>query len=140
MTWVEEVHLPSWADLGDINIAPKIALQADGERTPVEVVARPNDVARAFWRDPTGCRWRIPHDWQRRRVRLPGSEILAAQQIPEEVAEAFGGATVSVNYHPGSLCCLPDAYRFRDKAGSRWPVRKRDCVVLGFGAVSEAHA
>jgi hypothetical protein len=60
MTWVEEVHLPSWADLGDINIAPKIALQADGERTPVEVVARPNEVARAFWRDPTGCRWRIP--------------------------------------------------------------------------------
>jgi hypothetical protein len=71
---------------------------------------------------------------------LPSYEVLVAQEVPEDVAERFAGKVVSVNYHPGSLCCLPDCYRFRDEEKNRWPVFIRDCLVMGFGDAQEYRA
>lgn len=138
--FTETVHLPSAWDLMDTNILSGEADRAGGKPTEVLVHIKPQAQTRVFWRDSSGQLWRIPHDWRRRRVRLPSCDILVAQGIPEGVAERFGGAVVSVNYHPGSLCCLEDGYRFRDEQGNRWPVLKRDCLVLGFGSKTEARA
>ncbi|MGD1155439.1 MAG: hypothetical protein ABSA41_06370 [Terriglobia bacterium] len=63
----------------------------------------------------------------------PAYDLLLENDVPPDVAQEFAGKTVSVNYHPGSLCCLPDGYRFRDGHGGRWPVRAVDCVMLGYG-------
>ena len=72
------------------------------------------------------------------RVKLPKADVLVSQGMPDDVAKEYAGKIVSVNYHPGSLCCLPRHYRFRDAAGNRWPVRIRDCVLVGLGdAVAE---
>jgi len=71
---------------------------------------------------------------------LPAYNELVSQGIPEEVAEAFAHKAVSVNYHPGSLCCLPEQYRFRDLGGNRWPVYIRDCLSLGYGDAEEYRA
>ena len=131
--FLETVHLPSAWDLQDINIPPGEAERAGGHTTQVLVILKPNDVIRVYWSDSSGTIWRIPQDWRRRRIRLPGPEVLADQGVPQHVAEAYGGAEVSVNYHPGSLCCLRDGYRFRDDTGQRWPVQMRDCTILGFG-------
>lgn len=138
--FIERVHLPSVWDLMDINIPYGEADRAGGHETRVQVHLNPNEPTRVYWHDSEGNQWRIPHDWRRRRIRLPGFDTLVAQEIPPDVAERFSGAVVSVNYHPGSLCCLKDGYRFRDEYGQRWPVRKQDCVVLGFGSESEALA
>jgi len=48
---------------------------------------------------------------------LPKAAVLIAQGVPGDVAERFGQVIVSVNYHPGSLCCLTEQYRFRDGDG-----------------------
>ncbi len=138
--FIETVHLPSVWDLMDINIPYDEADRAAGRATQVTVHLKPDEQTRVYWCDSLGNLWRIPHDWRRRRIRLPDFDTLAAQQIPEGVAERFSGAVVSVNYHPGSLCCLKDGFRFRDEYGRRWPVRKQDCLVLGFGSESEALA
>jgi len=44
---------------------------------------------------------------------------------------------VSVNYHPGSLCCLPEHYRFRDEERNKWRVKIRDCFLIGYGDAEE---
>ena len=95
--------------------------------------ARRVDSQRFPQRDSSGTLWRIPHDWRRRRIRLPSYDVLVSQDILPEVAQEYGGKNVSVNYHPGSLCCLPDGYRFRDRDGNRWEVKALDCVLLGYG-------
>ncbi|MGA2263435.1 MAG: hypothetical protein ABSH28_18615 [Acidobacteriota bacterium] len=64
---------------------------------------------------------------------LPAYDLLLENGVPPDVAEEFAGKAVSVNYHPGSLCCLPDGYRFRDGHGGKWPVRAVDCLLLGYG-------
>ena len=66
---------------------------------------------------------------------MPKYDVLVSQRIPLEVAEKFAETIVSVNYHPGSLCCRRDCYRFRDSHGNRWPVRIFDCSVVGYGGV-----
>jgi hypothetical protein len=71
---------------------------------------------------------------------LPSREVLASQGIPEDVAGDYAGMIVSVNYHPGSLCCLRDQYRFRDSDGNRWPVRISDCKLIGYGDQPEFRA
>jgi hypothetical protein len=86
-----------------------------------------------FWRDSSGRRWHIPHDWRRRRVKLPGYEALLENDVTPDVAEEFAGKVVSVNCQPGSLFCLPDGYRFRDRHGGKWPVRAAKCVLIGYG-------
>ena len=103
-------------------------------------LAKPKHPPKIVWRDSTGQAWRIPHDWRRRRVQLPSPEILISQGVPLDVAAAFGNTIVSVNYHPGSLCCLPDQYRFRDEVGNRYPVRMADCILLGYGTQKEHQA
>ena len=92
---------------------------------------------KVLWRDASGKAWRIPHDWRRRRIRLPAYDVLLENDVPPDVAEEFAGKAVSVNYPPGSLCCLPDGYRFRDGHGGRWPIRAIDCLLLGYGARDE---
>ena len=60
---------------------------------------------------------------------------LVAEGVPTEVAESHAGKVVSVDYHPGSLCCMPEHFRFRDEEQNRWPVKIQDCVLLGYGNV-----
>ena len=66
------------------------------------------------------------------------AEVLAAQDVPPEIAAKFSEQVVTVNYHPGSMCCLPRQYRFRDGEGGRWPVRVEDCVLVGYGDAEES--
>lgn len=132
-TWQEELHLPSRWDLEEINIDFMEAVKAAGRTAVVEVHIAPRRPVKVLWRDNSGAIWRIPHDWRRRRIRLPDRATLVSQGIPAEVAEAYAGKIVSVNYHPGSLCCLPDGYRFRDGDGGKWEVKMRDCLLLGYG-------
>ena len=126
--------------LWDINVHEMLA--ADGERGAVcvEVSVAPGEVPRVLWRGLSGKAWRIPHDWRRRRIRLPGCEGLLRNCLPPDIAGELGGRIVAVNYHPGSLCCLRDAYRVRDGRGGKWPVRAADCVVVGFGDEAERYA
>ena len=64
---------------------------------------------------------------------LASTDQVISQEIPPEVSEENSEKIVTVHYHPGSLCCLPDRYRFKDSIGNRWPVRILDCTVIGFG-------
>jgi hypothetical protein len=131
--WFEELHLPSQWDLQDINLHSTEALSLAGRPAAIQVCATPGEPVKVFWRANSGVPWRIPHDWRRRRIKLPSFEVLTCQDIPSDVAQEYAAKIVSVNYHPGSLCCLPDSYRFRDREGNRWPVRMRDCVPVGYG-------
>jgi hypothetical protein len=133
ITWTEELHLPSWWDLWDINITLGEVWKVGGKPNLIEVCAAPHRQVQVFWRDSTGKAWRMPHDWRRRRIQLPAYDLLLENGVPPDVAEEFAGKSVSVNYHPGSLCCLPDGYRFRDGHSGRWPVRAIDCLLLGYG-------
>jgi hypothetical protein len=139
-SWLESWCPPTWWDLGDVNIDEIPA--EDGERGAacIEVSVAPGEVPKVLWKGPTGKVWRIPHDWRRRRIRLPNLEGLLESNLSQDVAEEFGGRIVAVNYHPGSLCCLSDGYRLRDGRGGKWPVRATDCVVVGFGDETERFA
>jgi hypothetical protein len=137
--WLEILHPPTWWDLCDINISDRAASEGARGIAKIEVSVAPGEIARAFWKDPFGKVWRIPHDWRRRRIRLPDCEGLLRNNLPRDIAQEFGGRIVAVNYHPGSLCCLRDGYRVRDGRGGRWPVRAADCVVVGFGDEGERY-
>lgn len=132
-TWFEEMHMPSEWDLQEINLGSIDASLAAGKPASVEIHGMPGRAVKVLWRDGSGRVWRLPHDWRRRRIKLPSYDVLISQDIASEVAEKYAGKIVSVNYHPGSLCCLSDAYRFRDGEGNRWPVKIQDCCVLGYG-------
>jgi hypothetical protein len=135
--WTETWVPPTLWDLGDINIHDVPG--DDGELGPPEIEVRvaPGEIPKVFWKGPSGRTWRIPHDWRRRRIKLPDRDLLLRNDFPLDVAEEFGGRIVSVNYHPGSICCLPDGYRVRDEHGGKWPVKAADCVVVGFGDETE---
>ncbi|MGE5326060.1 MAG: hypothetical protein ACM3NO_03400 [Deltaproteobacteria bacterium] len=136
VVWQEMLHLPSYWDLCDINITPSVAWRGSGNAWHVSVCARPHQQVEVRWQG-FGETWRIPHDWRRRRIRLPEYKRLLENDVPPDVAAEFAGSVVSVNYHPGSLCCLPDGYRFRDGHGGKWPVRAADCVLMGYGDEEE---
>jgi len=131
----ETLNLPTEWDLWEINIPRSGCHKAGGNAVQVEIKLRPGESAIVSWRDPANNLWRIPHDWRRRLIKLPKYDVLVSQKIPAEVAEKFAETIVSVNYHPGSLCCLRDCYRFRDSHGNRWPVRIVDSSVVGYGDV-----
>ena len=133
----ETIHLPSHWDLLEINIPSEQAEEFSGKLVKIEVRLSPECPVRVTWQDPTGGLWRIPHFWRRRRVRLPASEVLVAEGVSPAVAAIYGGLVLSVNYHPGSLCCMPQHYRFRDEKGNGWPVRIVDCFPLGYGDAEE---
>jgi hypothetical protein len=137
--WVESWYPPTWWDMSDINIPDEAALES-GDIAEIEVSLAPGEVASAFWKDTSGKKWRIPHDWRRRRIKLPDGEGLRRNLFPRYLIKEFGGRIVAVNYHPGSLCCLHDGYRVRDEGGGKWPVRAADCVVVGFGDEAERRA
>jgi hypothetical protein len=139
-SWLESLCPPTRWDLEDVNIDE--IPSADGERgaASIEVSVTPGEVPKVFWKGPSGKAWRIPHDWRRRRIRLPDCEGLLENNLPQDIAEEFGGRIVAVNCHPGSLCCLSDGYRVRDGRGGKWPVRAADCVVVGFGDETERFA
>jgi hypothetical protein len=127
----------SW-DLAEINLPPRVCRMRGGQPAPgLEVRISPNHPVSVHWTDGFGRPWRIPHSWRRRRIRLPQAEILAAQGVPPDVSAKFGGQIVTVNYHPGTLCCLPTQYRFRDGHDGPWPVRIEDCAIVGYGDKEE---
>jgi hypothetical protein len=133
--WTEQLHLPTRWDLSEINIdMSEAVIDACGQEAVVKVRGTPGKPIKVSWQDPSGALWRIPHDWRRRRIRLSGYDVLVSNDIDPEVARGYAGEEVSVNYHPGSRCCLPNAYRFRDCFGRRWAVKMSDCVLLGYGA------
>jgi hypothetical protein len=132
----ETVNLPTEWDLWEINIPWSECHTGAGKAVQVEIKLRPGESAIVSWRDPAGKLWRVPPDWRRRLIKLSKYDVLTSQKIPAEVAEKVADTIVTVNYHPGSLCCLRDCYRFRDSLGNRWPVRIFDCSVVGYGEVS----
>jgi len=129
----EALSLPTEWDLWEINIPWETAHMAGMRQVEVEVHPSADHPPKVFWHDPSGSVWRIPNDWRKRLIELPESDILVRQGIPNSIARAYGGQVVTVNYHPGSLCCLQNQYRFRDDDGKRWPVQIADCSVLGYG-------
>jgi hypothetical protein len=135
--WLEILHPPTWWDLCDINVSDESASECARGIAEIEVRVAPGEVTKVFWTDSRGKVWRIPHDWRRRRIKLPDCEGLLRNNLPDDIAREFAGRIVAVNYHPGSLCCLRDGYRVRDGLGGRWPVNAADCVVVGFGDESE---
>ncbi len=137
----ETLNMPNEWDFWEVNIPWDEAVRVAGKPTEVQVQIAPNEPVKVFWRDSQGTKWRIPHDWRRRRIKLPSYEALIAQEVSEDVAERFAGKIVSVNYHPGSLCCFPDFYRVRDEQKrKKWLVPIRDCIVLGYGNEEEYRA
>jgi len=138
--FAERLLLPTFWDLLEINIPKPEAWNAGGSIATVHIQIAPNELPKLTWRDSAGAFWRIPHNWRRRRIMLPARNVLAAQDVPEDVAMAFAQQTVTVNYHPGSLCCLPDQYRFQDNFGRKWPVKIKNCVLIGYGEESEFRA
>lgn len=139
-SWLESWCPPTWWDLWDINIRDVLAAKGEQCAAEIKVSVAPGEIPKAFWNGPSGTAWRIPHDWRRRRIKLPGCDGLLRNGFPHYIAKEFGGRIVAVNYHPGSLCCLPDGYRVRDDRGEKWPVRAADCVVVGFGDETEKSA
>ena len=133
----EQMNLPSYWDLLEVNIPKPEAGSIAGRRVTVLVRLVPGEPVKLVWKDSQGVEWRIPHTWRRRRVRLPDREKLLGQGVPEDIAQDFANRIVSVNYHPGSLCCLPTQYRFRDEMSHRYPVYIKDCVLLGYGDAEE---
>ena len=131
--FTEKLHLPTDWDLWEINIPWEIAYRAGGEESIVQVQLSSKEPDKVLWGDSAGQLWRIPHDWRRHIIQLPVADALVAEGVPTEVAESHAGKVVSVNYHPGSLCCMPEHFRFRDEEENRWPVRIQDCVLLGYG-------
>jgi hypothetical protein len=138
--WLESWCPPTLWDLWDVNIEDAPAADGQLGAADVEVSIAPGDIPKVLWKGPSGKAWRIPHDWRRRRIRLPDCEGLVRNGLPLDIAEEFGGRIVAVNYHPGSLCCPSGGYRVRDGRGGKWPVRAADCVVVGFGDESERFA
>jgi hypothetical protein len=136
-TLFESIHLPSFWDLLEINIPRELAIVAAGKPTKVQVRLSPGSPVRVTWSAPMGIEYVIPHTWRRRRVQLPDRGRLTEEGVPDEVAAIYAGRIVSVNYHPGSLCCLLEHYRFRDEQGARWPVKIRDCFLIGYGDANE---
>ena len=136
VSWTKQIHLPTEWDMRDVNIDARSAHDFHGKPCLIEVSVTPDSPVQVYWKSSTG-RFRLPSNWRRRRVKLPPSAILMDNGIPEEIAEEFSGKSVSVNYHPGSLCCLPGEYRFRDGHGSKWPVRITNCLLLGYGDQDE---
>ena len=133
----ESIHLPTEWDLLEINVPEQEAGRYAGKQVQVSVRIAPGEPVNVYWRDSWGIEWRIPHNWRRRRVRIPDKNRLIAQGVPPDVADEFANQIVSVNYHPESLCCLPDQYRFRDQYSNRYPVYIKDCVLMGYGDAEE---
>ncbi len=138
--WTESWVPPTLWDLGDININDVPGPGGAPGAPEIEVRVAPGEVPKVFWRGPSGALWRIPHDWRRRRIKLPDRDGLLRNGLPPDKAEEFANRIVAVNYHPGSLCCLPDGYRVRDGDGGKWPVKAVDCVVVGYGDETEKYA
>ena len=134
---VESLHLPSFWDLLEINIPRQLAIAAAGKPTKIQVRLCPDGPVRVTWNAPKGIQYVIPHTWRRRRVQLPERDRLTEEGVPDETAAIYAGRVVSVNYHPGSLCCLLEHYRFRDEQGHPWPVKIRDCFLVGYGDADE---
>jgi len=136
----ESLHLPSFWDLLEINIPRELAMAAAGKPTKVQVRLSPGSPVRVTWSAPAAIQYVIPHTWRRRRVQLPERGRLTEGGVPDETAAIYAGRVVSVNYHPGSLCCLLEQYRFRDEQGNRWPVKIQDCFLVGYGDADEHSA
>lgn len=139
-SWLESWCPPTWWDLWDLNIEEAPAAVDEQGAADIKVSVAPGEIPKAFWKGPSGKEWRIPHDWRRRRIKLPDCDGLLRNGFRQYRAKELGGRIVTVNYHPGALCCLHDGYRVKDRRGKKWPVRAADCVVVGFGDKTKRHA
>jgi len=128
----EQTSLPHAWDLFEINLPVGDAVALSGRWVVVHVTCAAAG-PEVRWTDADGVAWRLPAGWRRRHIRLPSASCLLAQGVPERVARDYAGTIASVNYHAGSMCCLPSQYRFRDAAGNKWPVAVDDCEIVGFG-------
>jgi hypothetical protein len=90
-SWLESWCPPTWWDLWDVNIEDAPAEDGQWGAAAIEVSVAPGEVPKALWRGPSGKAWRIPHDWRRRRIRLPDCEGLLRNGLPPDIAEEFGG-------------------------------------------------
>jgi hypothetical protein len=133
----EVMSLPHAWDLLEINLPVETAVGLSGRWAEVWVRHGAGG-PEVNWTDSHGGDWRFPASWRRRHVRLPSAQRLSAEGAPEDVARACAGAVATVNYHCGSICCLPLHYRYKDAAGNKWRVRVDDCEIVGFGEVSDA--
>jgi hypothetical protein len=133
----ESIHLPTYWDLLEINIPCELASAGPWGPRRVAVRISPCNSVRVTWSAQPGAQYMIPHTWRRRRVQLPNWEKLTEEGVPRDVATQYAGRVVSVNYHPGSLCCLPEHYRFRDEERNKWRVKIRDCFLIGYGDAEE---
>jgi hypothetical protein len=77
--WLESWCPPTWWDLWDVNIQDVPAADGQPGAACVEVSIAPGEIPKVLWKGPSGKAWRIPHDWRRRRIRLPDCEGLAAE-------------------------------------------------------------
>ena len=136
-TLMESIHLPTYWDLLEINIPCELASAGPWGPRRVAVRISPCNSVRVTWSAQPGAQYMIPHTWRRRRVQLPNWEKLTEEGVPRDVATQYSGRVVSVNYHPGSLCCLPEHYRFRDEERNKWRVKIRDCFLIGYGDAEE---
>ena len=134
---MESIRLPTYWDLLEINIPCQLARTGPWGERRVAVRISPWKSVRVTWSAQPGAQYMIPHTWRRRRVQLPNWERLTEEGVPRDVATQYAGRVVSVNYHPGSLCCLPEHYRFRDEERNKWRVKIRDCFLIGYGDAEE---
>lgn len=131
-TRAEILGLPGFYDLREINITSTPVLAAQGRAVTAIVWHAPQGFVRVALREGEDTVWYLPSGWRRRRVELPAAEYLLAEDIPPEVAASCAHRVVTVNYHRGSVCCLPAHYRFRDDVGRKWPVPIDACTFVGF--------
>jgi hypothetical protein len=134
----EDLLLPTDQDLLEQNFSEEAASRLALTRVTALVRLAPDSPAVLTVQDPGGNLWRIPHEWRRRRVLLPSSEILIAEEIPKSIAERLGGRVLPANFHPGSACCLSSYYRvFDEETGVKWHVPITACKVVGLGNALE---
>jgi hypothetical protein len=91
MEWTEHLHMPSWWDLQDAKIDTRGSGRSAREVDNCTGSGPPGEAIRVLWTDHPGRTWRIPANWRRKRIRLPGPEALIEVGVPEKIAEEFGG-------------------------------------------------
>ena len=91
--WLEVWSPPTWWDLWDINVHDMPVAKGRRGAACIEVSVALGGIPTALWRSPSGNLWRIPHDWRRRRIRLPDCEGLLRNGLPLHIAgDSAGGS------------------------------------------------
>ena len=139
-SWLESWCSPTWWDLWDINIQERPTANSDQGAAGIEVSVAPGEIPKAFWNGPSGKAWRIPHDWRRRRIKLPDCAGLLRNGFRHgRAGSSAAESSPSTTIRAPSAACTTDTV-VDDEWGAKWPVRAADCVVVGFGDEAERYA